>query len=115
MIPADGATAVGAAEVDLTPRLGTELAGLFDDRIATAVESPLLAKAIAISSGGETVILIVCDLIYLPSTLVDQATATDHRADRHRRRSGGDRLHAHPHRAGDDRDPGRRAGRSALS
>ena len=80
MNPADGATTVGAAEVDLTPPLGTELAGLFDDRIATDVESPLLAKAIAISSGGtvtdnDTVILIVCDLIYLPSTLVDRATA----------------------------------------
>ncbi len=75
MIPAAGATTVGAAEVDLTPPLGTELAGLFDDRIATAVESPLLAKAIAISSGGRAVILIVCDLIYLPAPLVDRATA----------------------------------------
>ena len=75
MIPAAGATAAGAAEVDLTPPLGTELAGLFDDRIATAVESPLLAKAIAISSGGRAVILIVCDLIYLPAPLVDRATA----------------------------------------
>ncbi len=64
---------VGAGQSDLTPPLGTELAGLFDDRLATDVESPLLATAFTFDAGDRAVLLIVCDLIYLPSHLVDQA------------------------------------------
>ncbi|WP_152362347.1 hypothetical protein [Microlunatus speluncae] len=64
---------VGASLADLTPPLGTELAGLFDDRISTDVESPLLATAFAFDSEGRAVLLIVCDLIYLPADLVDRA------------------------------------------
>lgn len=64
---------VGAAQTDLTPSLGTELAGLFETRPASDVESPLLAKAIAVQAGGAPVVLITCDLIYLPATLTDLA------------------------------------------
>lgn len=63
----------GAAETDLTPPLGTELAGLFETRPATDVESPLLAKAIAVQGDGAPVLLITCDLVYLPAALTDPA------------------------------------------
>ncbi|MFC7621098.1 hypothetical protein [Microlunatus sp. GCM10028923] len=69
----DSQLRVGAAETDLTPPLGTELAGLFETRPATGVESPLLAKAIAVQADGAPAVLITCDLIYLPAALTDAA------------------------------------------
>lgn len=70
---ADGLWA-GAGEVDITPALGTPLAGLFDLRHADRIERRLHAKALALSCDGVTVLLISCDLIMMRACdIVDEA------------------------------------------
>jgi neutral ceramidase len=60
----------GAAIVDITPPLGTSLAGYFHDRRASGVHDPLLAKALAIEADGRAFGIIACDLIALPDDAV---------------------------------------------
>lgn len=66
---------VGAAQVDITPLIGTPLAGYYSTRLATGTHDPLHAKAIAISQGERTVALVACDLTNLPPEVIEQAQA----------------------------------------
>ncbi len=65
----------GAAQLDITPGLGAHLVGYFNDRIATSIVDPLQAKAIALSDGETTLGFIICDLIVVPTAVVDAAKA----------------------------------------
>ncbi|MCE5241543.1 hypothetical protein LLH23_24020 [bacterium] len=65
----------GAAQVDITPGLGCHLIGYFNDRIAANIMDPLHAKAIAVSNGDTTLGFVICDLIVVPTKVVDAAKA----------------------------------------
>jgi len=65
----------GAAQVDITPGLGAHLCGYFNDRRATDILDPLHAKAIALSDGETTLGFVICDLIVVPTEVVDAAKA----------------------------------------
>lgn len=56
---------VGAAEVDITPPVGTSLAGALRPRTSVGVEDPLTVKAIVIESGGVRIAYALFDLIKL--------------------------------------------------
>ena len=68
-----GTLQAGAAQVDITPPLGSHIEGHFRDRLADNVHTPLFAKAIAIADGETTVGLVVCDLIFMPREIADAA------------------------------------------
>ncbi len=53
----------GAAYSDITPPIGTSLAGYFRDRFSTAVHDPLLARALVLDDGRQTAAIVCCDLI----------------------------------------------------
>ena len=65
----------GAAQLDITPGLGTHLIGYFTDRLATDILDPLNAKAIVLSCGDTTLGLVICDLIVVPGQVVGAAKA----------------------------------------
>ncbi len=54
---------VGFARVDITPPLGTEVAGYYEKRIADGILDPLLATAVAFSDGEKTGIVMNVDII----------------------------------------------------
>ncbi len=63
----------GAAQVDITPPVGTSLAGYFRDRVSDRVEDPLYAHALILESGGERIALVSCDVICMPAAVADPA------------------------------------------
>jgi len=63
----------GSAQVEITPPLGTSLAGYFTDRVSDAVADPLFARAVVIESGGERMALVSCDVICLALETTDPA------------------------------------------
>jgi hypothetical protein len=61
----------GAAKVDITPAVGTELCGHFrPDLRSSGIHSSLFAKALVIDDGENTAAIVSCDLIGVTSTLV---------------------------------------------
>lgn len=52
----------GFARLDVTPPLGTELAGYFEKRYAKGVLDPVELNALAFGNGEESALLIACDL-----------------------------------------------------
>ncbi len=67
---------VGTAEVDITPKLPVALAGQGHNRIATVVETPLLANIVAMESvaagaSGDTPIFVACDLVAIPPAYLE--------------------------------------------
>ena len=67
------AVRAGAAQTEITPPLGTSLAGYFTDRVSDAVADPLLARALVIEHGGECMALVSCDLVCLTRETTDAA------------------------------------------
>jgi hypothetical protein len=65
----------GAAQLDITPGLGTHLIGYFEDRVATDILDPLNAKAVVLSEGDTTLGFVICDLIVVPGPVVEAAKA----------------------------------------
>ncbi|MBC8231129.1 hypothetical protein H8E77_16375 [bacterium] len=63
----------GAAQSNITPLLGTSLAGSFNDRKAVDVMDDLHAKALVLDDGETKVALVVCDLIVLEVEDVNRA------------------------------------------
>ena len=55
----------GFARVDITPPLGSPLAGYFTIRYAEGILDPLELNAVAFSDGERTAVIISCDLIYV--------------------------------------------------
>ena len=62
---------IGWAEVDITPDKMVSLAGQFAERISEYVEKPITATALAIEAGGEQVVMVSCDLVGVPSGLLE--------------------------------------------
>lgn len=56
---------VGFARVDITPPLGSPLAGYYEARHADGVLDPIELNALAFCDGNNTVVLIVGDLLYV--------------------------------------------------
>lgn len=63
----------GAAKVDITPPLGTPLAGHFEKRRAVDVDDPLYARALVLEAGGRRIALVACDILCLPAADVAAA------------------------------------------
>jgi len=66
---------VGTDEVDITPAVGTALAGSFPPRTSVGVEDPLCIKAIVLESAGTKLAYVILDLIGLSRTEGDKAVA----------------------------------------
>ncbi len=66
---------VGVAETDITPPLGTQLAGYFATRVSDGVISRLMAKALVVGAESERCVLICCDLITMTAELCEAARA----------------------------------------
>lgn len=64
---------VGAAEVDITPPVGTPMCGGIKPRPSEGVEDPLTAKAIVLESGGKRLAYVLLDLCALERTTGDAA------------------------------------------
>ena len=65
----------GAAEVDITPPVGTALAGSLKPRKSEGVQDPLTVKAIVVSSGGVKLAYVLLDLIALERKEGDAAVS----------------------------------------
>jgi neutral ceramidase len=64
---------VGAAESNITPPVGTALAGYFEPRFSEGVIYDLMAKAVIAGEGDQRIGIVACDLIALPKELVQAA------------------------------------------
>ena len=63
----------GAGQTNITPLLGTSLAGYFEERKAADIRDELFAKAIVLDDGATRVALVICDLIVIPGDVVRAA------------------------------------------
>ena len=63
----------GFARVDITPPLGTPLAGYFEHREARGVLDNLEANALAVSDGNKTAVLIAADLLGIEGVAFNDA------------------------------------------
>lgn len=64
---------VGAASVDITPPLGTPMAGYYGERAAEGVHDPLYAQAIVLERDGKKAALVGLDLIATTFGIVAEA------------------------------------------
>ena len=62
---------IGYSKVDITPKLGVNLAGYFQERIADKVLDPLEACAVAVSDGERCAVLITVDLCSMQTEVFD--------------------------------------------
>jgi len=56
---------VGTAVADITPRIGVSMPGYFTDRKASDILDPIKAKALVFEADGQSLALVVCDVIAL--------------------------------------------------
>ncbi len=71
--PPAGDFRAGAASVDITPAVGTPMAGYYGERLSQGVHDPLFAKAVVLESGGKKAALVCLDLISTTEPMVDLA------------------------------------------
>ena len=64
---------VGVAEIDITPPVGSRMAGYFYERLATGTHDPLQAKALVLRQGETQVALVSCDLIGISLSVTTNA------------------------------------------
>ncbi|MCM8821440.1 MAG: hypothetical protein NC831_01305 [Candidatus Omnitrophica bacterium] len=62
----------GAAEIDITPPVGTLLAGSLKPRVSIGIEEPLYVKAIVIESNGKRIAYVIFDLVALDRILAEK-------------------------------------------
>ncbi len=72
---ATGYLKVGIAEWEITPALGNKLAVEFAPQVAAQVKTPLLAKALVLSSAEITLVLVTLDLFGLERELAERLQA----------------------------------------
>lgn len=65
----------GIAQIDITPEVGTKLAGSLWPRISKGVHDPLYAKALVVESAGKQLAMVALDLVSLERGEGDQAVA----------------------------------------
>lgn len=65
----------GAAQVDITPPLGTVINGEFTCRYANKIADPLFAKALVLEDGTSRVLIVLVDTCAMKRELVDEAKA----------------------------------------
>ncbi|MCX8091002.1 MAG: neutral/alkaline non-lysosomal ceramidase N-terminal domain-containing protein [Verrucomicrobiae bacterium] len=68
-----GELRLGTAAVNITPPLGTPLAGYYHERPCDGVLDELFAKAAVFDDGNTKAALVVCDLVTLPRSIVLEA------------------------------------------
>lgn len=64
---------VGSAGIDITPPVGSHLAGQFQDRVAESVHDPLYARALVLDDGTTMLAVVACDLLSLKRPTVLRA------------------------------------------
>lgn len=64
---------IGTAAVDITPRLGTAMAGYYSPRGADGVHDPLFAKAMVLDDGETKLAIVSLDLIKTTHDVVEKA------------------------------------------
>ncbi len=70
----------GAARADMTPPVGTPLAGFWSPRPAEGIDTPLAAHALVLDDGAARLALVGVDLIALPRAHADEAKRRIHHA-----------------------------------
>ena len=65
----------GFSRVDVTPPLGTYVAGDFSERYSKTVLDPLYLNALALEVDGEKVLIIACDFLYIKMNYSDEIRA----------------------------------------
>jgi neutral ceramidase len=63
----------GASAVDITPKVGTPMAGYYSERLAEGTHDPLYAKALVFEQDGEKAAVVVCDLLTQHRRLIHEA------------------------------------------
>ncbi|NLB56375.1 MAG: hypothetical protein GX811_11545 [Lentisphaerae bacterium] len=66
---------VGAAEVNITPAIGTHLSGSLSPRSSTGIQDHLTAKALVLKSEEQTICYVILDLCLLPREYGDKGIA----------------------------------------
>jgi hypothetical protein len=71
---------IGFAKVDITPRVGVELAGFgaFINRYATLIRDRIWARAMAVEHAGKTLVVVSCDLLGVQKTITQKARKIIH-------------------------------------
>ena len=62
----------GFSRLDITPPLGSYVAGYFEDRYAKGILDPIYLNAIAVSDERETAVIITADLLNLAANYADE-------------------------------------------
>ena len=65
----------GFSRVDITPPLGSFIAGYFRDRYAKGILDPIYLNAVAVTDGAETAVIITADILYLTAKYADEVRA----------------------------------------
>ncbi len=68
----------GTAWVDITPTKPLDVAGQLHVRVGEYTHDPLTANAVAFDDGATRVVIISCDLLYLPIEFTDEVQALCH-------------------------------------
>ena len=64
----------GFARLDVTPPLGSELAGYFSVRLAEGILDPIYLNAVAIGNGEDTIIIITSDFLSIMEVFATRTT-----------------------------------------
>ena len=62
----------GFGRLDMTPPLGTPLAGYYSQRLANGVLDPLSLNALALSDGESTAVMITADMLGIRRTYSEE-------------------------------------------
>ena len=65
----------GCAVAVITPPAGAQMAGYFKPRTVRRVRDDLYARALALGTGGEALLVVSCDLIAMPAEIADAVKA----------------------------------------
>ncbi|MFC5409284.1 hypothetical protein ACFPMF_08210 [Larkinella bovis] len=65
----------GAAQVDITPPLGTLINGDFITHYARYIHDPLYTKALVLQQGDTTIVLVIVDICAMPKDFLDEVKA----------------------------------------
>ncbi|WP_262245750.1 hypothetical protein [Parapedobacter soli] len=66
----------GAAQVDITPPLGTVINGEFTSRYANEIADPLFAKALVLQDAKTTLLIVMVDICAMQRDFLDEVKAT---------------------------------------